>query len=400
MTNNAFEVDAKGLQEILGAVPTWRHALELVANVFDEYKGYNDRLKPSACHVTATREGRKTRLLVSDDGAGFENVEDIWTFFGTTGKRHTADVSGRFNAGDKQLFAIATEASIHTGMHQVLFHNGIRTHTKFRAENKYTQGTRISALLTITKDEHDSLVDMLERVHPPNRLTYIVNGNEVMPRARMHTVRVTLPTVILTEGALRTSTRKTAVEVYAPVDGEAYLYELGMPICPIDNGFAYSLDVQQKIPLPLSRDMVSKSYMDRLIGSVVDAAAQDGVMLVTESEQGAEFLKPAMDWIRNPEALEATTTSVYGSDAVRWSSDPQANAIAAGQGRVVVSRNTFSPSTVKRMESQGIMPTSREEFGEIVDELRDKQGERIIPDAIVFVCENCGHKNELSQGGF
>ena len=74
-----------------------------------------------------------------------------------------------------------------------------------------------------------------------------------------------------------------------------------MPICPIDNGFAYSLDVQQKIPLPLSRDMVSKSYMDRLIGSVVDAAAQDGVMLVTESEQGAEFLKPAMDWIQRSE---------------------------------------------------------------------------------------------------
>ena len=142
MANNAFEVDAKGLQEILGAVPTWRHALELVANVFDEYKGYNDRTKPSVCRVDATREGRKTRLLVSDDGAGFEYVEDIWTFFGTTGKRHTAEVSGRFNAGDKQLFAIATEATIHTGMHQVLFHNGIRTHTKFRSEDKHTQGTK------------------------------------------------------------------------------------------------------------------------------------------------------------------------------------------------------------------------------------------------------------------
>ncbi len=396
MTNPAFEVDAKGLQEILGAVPTWRHALELVANVFDEYKGYNDRAKPSVCRVDVTREGRKTRLLVSDDGAGFEYVEDIWTFFGTTGKRHTAEVSGRFNAGDKQLFAIATEASIHTGMHQVLFHNGIRTHKKFRSEDKYTQGTRISALLSITKDEHELLVDMLGRVRPPVNLNYMVNGTAVVDNSRTTTVRVTLPTVILAEGALRTSTRKTAVMVYPTFGDDAYLYELGIPICPIDNGFAYSLDVQQKIPLPLSRDIVNKSYMDRAVGSVIDAAAQDGVMLVTESEQGAEFLKPALDWVRDPDALEATTTSVYGSDAVRWSSDPQANALAAGQGRVVISRNTFTPSTVKRMEAKSIMPTSREEFGEIVDKLREDQGERIVPNAVIFVCENCGHKNELS----
>src|SRR5438132_9807071 len=100
-----FEVDVAGLAELEGGKPPYRLAFEPIANVFDEFRGYEEgRKRPSYCAVTLVHSAnpRGVLLTVADDGPGFSNERDIWTLFASTGKRSAAGVSGRFNVGEKQ----------------------------------------------------------------------------------------------------------------------------------------------------------------------------------------------------------------------------------------------------------------------------------------------------------
>jgi hypothetical protein len=142
------------------------------------------------------------------------------------------------------------------------------------------------------------------------------------------------------------------------------LYELGIPVCDLaEVGFPCSLDVEQKVPVPLSRDSVSPSYLFRLIGSVLEQAAMDDIRLLTNEEEGAPFIRGALDWVKNPDALTMTVTGVYGENAVRRSSDPVANAKAVANGASLVSGRSFSDKTRRRMEEFSVLPTAKEVFG-------------------------------------
>lgn len=358
-----FEIDVRGLAEIEGGKPPARLAMEPVANVFDEYRGYDEsRRKPSYCAVTLTHSAnpRGVILTVADDGAGFAREQDVWTLFGTTAKRSAAGVSGRFNLGDKQLIALARRATIKTNALTVEFANGERNVTRHRSP--VVSGTIVEALMPWSLKDLDEIRQQLESVSPPPGLAYTVNGKAIEVAAPKCCVNVTLPTVLLADGVLRQTQRKTRVRVFK---GESpTLYELGIPVCDLGElGWPWSLDVEQKVPLPPSRDTVSPAYLYRLIGTVLEQSAMDGVKLLTEDEAGAGFIKGAMDWIRDDAALAATVKSIYGENAVRQSSDPIANAQAAASGATLVSGRWFGEETRRRMESANVLPTSKAIFG-------------------------------------
>lgn len=359
-----FDIDVAGFSELEGGKPPHRLAFEPVVNVFDEYRGYDEaRRKPSYCAVTMELNpttGRGVVLTVADDGAGFAHERDIWTLFGTSAKRGKAGVSGRFNAGDKQLIALAREATIKTNSVTVTFKDGKRDVTRHR--QPIVSGTIVECLMPWSRSDMDSVIESLRSVTPPDGLSFTVNGQSVAIPEKRCMVTVTLPTVSLIDGVMKPTTRKCVV-VVRPSDSPM-LCELGIPVCGLEDvGFPWSLDVQQKIPLPMSRDTVSPAYLYRLIGSVIEQAAMDGVQLLTEDQEGAGFLKAALDWIRDANALKATTASVYGENAVRVSSDPIANAQAAASGASLIPGNCFTPETRKRMADWNTLPTAKEVYG-------------------------------------
>jgi hypothetical protein len=74
----------------------------------------------------------------------------------------------------------------------------------------------------------------------------LTNRERPSPRS---TVNVSLPTVILADGVMRETCRKSTVTVIK--QDTPRLYELGVPGLDLtDIGFPWSLDVGQKIPLP------------------------------------------------------------------------------------------------------------------------------------------------------
>lgn len=341
-----------------GGRDPWRIAAEPIVNVFDEMRRVDSTDRPSFCAVSLSKSDkpRGVLLTVEDDGPGFSDVAHVWTLFATTAKRSDASVSGRFNLGEKQLIATAIEAEILTGAWRIEFSRGKRFN--YRAEPR--RGVRVSAVLPWRVAEIEAIREKLKALIPPAGLRLLIDGAEIASRAPKVRVTVTLPTVTLGEGVMRATQRKTGVEVFEPAAGaDPVLMELGVPVCSLaEIGFPWSLNVAQKVPLPTSRDVVSPAYLTRTIGAVVEAAAMDGVKLLSEEHQGAGFLRDALEWVREPEALKVAVNHVYGDNAVRVSSDPVANAQAAAAGATLVSGRVFSAAVRDRLDRSGAMLVS------------------------------------------
>tara|TARA_R110000824_G_scaffold53298_1_gene147665 strand:- start:7883 stop:9082 length:1200 start_codon:yes stop_codon:yes gene_type:complete len=361
-SSDLFGVDPIGLKELIGGAEEWRHAVEIVANVFDEYKGYVDgRKRPTYCKVTFTKVGRKNaELTVTDDGAGFDEISDVWTFFRSTSKRSSSQVSGRFNAGEKHLLAVAHSAVVVSNGHNVVFADGKRKHTK----TSPIDGTVITVSLKWNFETFNKALEQLKSLIAPEGLEYTVNGERVLNGDNpLGTVRASLPTVILSDVdgmiALRKSTRKCDVTILKVDDvQEAWLYELGVPVCELSQEFPYSLNVGQKIPLPISRDVVDKKYVDRLIGEVIQAAPD---ILNTEHSE-AEFLKPALEFVQDEGAVVEVANRVFG-DQVRWSSNVKSNGMASVQGVGIIPSKKFGKKFTARLNETEALPTSLQKYG-------------------------------------
>ena len=57
----------------------------------------------------------------------------------------------------------------------------------------------------------------------------------------------------------RNTTRKTKIDVYKPIKEKGGIYEMGIYIQ--DTEMPYDININQKVPLPPTRDIVSNSYL-------------------------------------------------------------------------------------------------------------------------------------------
>lgn len=392
VTNTPFAVDTAGLKEILGEQPLWRHSVELATNVFDEFNGYSERAKPTTCKVTVERDskGRSSWIQVEDDGAGFEKIEDVFTFFGTTSKRSTATVSGRFNSGEKQLLALAREWTVETAGKIIKFDG-----SKRNSRTSEITGTKIRANIICTRDEETEIIDGFRGLIAPKGLSYIVNDKEVERVFYDYFTNVTLPTVILNGGSMSRTARRTGVEVYESDNPK--LYELGIPICDIGKGFRYSLNILQKVPVSMNRDNVPASFMDIAIGRSLESLTLDGHVLLSEDDEGSEFTKGAFNKIKDADALSILTKQLFGDEVVRWSSSPEANLLAERQGFTILPRNTFSKEVNKKLDATNTAPSSLEVFRSDIDRVQVSDGSTVssVFTNVKSVCPNCGH--DLSE---
>jgi hypothetical protein len=363
MTTEMFAIDVKGLRQLEEGRDVWRAPLELIANVFDEARGYEDRPRPTRCDILIEPipGSRAHRYVVTDDGAGFQDESDVYTLFGPTAKRSNVGVAGRYNAGEKQFIATAKSAVVKTGKTTTTFENDTRTVTKHRTAHA---GTVVDCVMRWTLTDVETIHAAIRRCRPPEGLTVTLNGEVLPDPTPAHcTVRVSLPTVLLNEEVMRPTVRKTNVSVLASNETEPWIYELGIPVQPVGGEFTWDLDVGQKIPTPQSRDVVAQTWMDLCIGRVIEAATLDGHTILSTEDAGKTFVKAALEHVTVDAAVDSVVDQVHGENAVRRSSDPVANAQAELSGKALISGKTLGPRFRKKLESSDRLPTSKTVYG-------------------------------------
>ena len=245
-----FAVSTEGMRQLHAGRPPWSLVKELVQNVWDE--------SPPAtrCEVQvrpAEGNGRSTEVEVLDDGPGFANIADVYTLMGPSAKQGNPSKRGRFNLGEKEIIAAARFAQVQTVGHTVTFDGKGRV----RRRNGRTNGTRVLVRMPWGATEREELLSMLNRFRPPAACCFIVNGRTMGFRAPILTAYMQLPTVLQDSPGepIRPTVRVAPVDVLEPLAGDGWLYEMGIPVQPIE--LPFDVDVQQKLPLAPQRDRVS-----------------------------------------------------------------------------------------------------------------------------------------------
>ena len=349
-----IEVSLAGMRELhIGRHPA-ELIKELVQNAFDEDSA-------NCCTVKVHYEsGEGTLVVVSDNGDGFKDVRDVWTLLGTNPKRRLVNKRGRFNSGDKEVLAVAIWAKVETVGFSVFFpKSGGRTSKK----NNRKSGTVFSVLMPWDGAQAEDLVDRLRLIRPPQDFTYKVNGEAVAHPTPLVTHEATLETV-LQDGPgepMRKTRRRTMIQVSKPVspDGTGMIYEMGIPIQPIEP--PYDVDIQQKVPMPPNRDTVRESYLQDVYAEVLNAMHPK----MADKEFGETWVRTATEDNRlTEEAAKETVRSRYGDKVVIWSTDKPSNLEALDNGYEVLHPRTMSAEEREQLREKGGLQSAYAVFGD------------------------------------
>lgn len=331
MADNWFDVDKDGYGQLMADRPKVAILHDLIQNVLDE--------DATRCVITLTSPaGRRkdvARLIVEDDvPTGFADLRDAYTMYRPSKKKGDPTKRGRFNEGEKFVLSQCDSAMIATTTGTVYFDADGTRHTD---DHTTSVGSRFEALVRLTVEQVEKVVDDAQRLIIPADFLVTINGIGILTREVLKTTEGTLPTVTVNGGGELTRTRRTCqIDILAPA-GQAHLYEMGIPVVEIDCPF--DINVHQKVPLNRDRDSVTPAYRRDLLAIVLD----ETVDLLTGGQISASWVKDALV-SASTETVKTATIKMFGQGwVIGTPADREADKNAITHGKTVVSGRTLTP---------------------------------------------------------
>jgi len=348
--NTWFEVDKEGLRKLQEGKPKTMILRELVQNAFDE--------DIHECAVTIERNRSKIQMTVYDDSPeGFRDISHAYTLFADTYKRRDPEKRGRFNLGEKQVFALCDSVTLTTTKGTLVFDSKGRHNKKERTE----KGTVITLQFKGTEKEMQEIIDYANSLIVPEGILFIVNGKVAEKKEPVKRLQARLVTEIEEKGIFKRTVRKAWIEVYES-DGRSYLYEMGIPICEIDCDF--SINVMQKVPMSFDRETVSQAYLRDVFAEVLNETYD---MLPEESASSIWVREATKDERISKEALDSILKKRFGEKvAVANPFDRNSIDDAISNGYNVVMGAEMSKDEWERIKSFGLINSTTELFGKNV----------------------------------
>ena len=352
MSEGRLAVSSSGMRELHAGRSPWSLVKELIQNSWDEAP------EATVCEVEIGpgSGGAKTLVNVMDDGPGFSNIADAYTLMGASSKRASPTKRGRFNLGEKELIAVAHEATIQTVGHTIYFPSkGGRK--KYR--NSVQRGTTVHMMMPWGAGARTELVERLKRFRP-TECRLVINAEEVEKREPIVTHNATLPTVLQSGVGepMRMTERRTNIDILHRIADSAWIYEMGIPVQTIDG--EYDLDVHQKIPMPPNRDTIGKAYLQDIHAEVLNAVHDQ----MDQSEFGGTWIRTAIEDKRiEPEAVKTVVKQRHGDKVAMWSSNTDANMQAAEAGYEVVNPRSMSPQEREHVRDHAKVESTNTLFG-------------------------------------
>jgi hypothetical protein len=339
-----LEVDVDGLRKTLSRKGKVWAIHELIQNSWDA--------EATQVNVTLTRPKEGTSTLVCKDNApgGFTDLTHAHTLFAESDKKGQATKRGRFSAGDKYVLAMMRQATVTSTTGQVVFQsNGQR---KTNDDKRTEVGSEFKGILNLSDEDYNDIMGKIGYIIPP--VPTSINGQQVAPRTPVHSFKVTLPTEIADDaGILRSRKRETTVNLYGLRAGEsAHLYEMGIPVVPIDSNLKWHVDIGQKVPLNIERDNVNPSYLR----DVYTAVATEKIDDVAEEDASAPWLTTVAENAKTDKTIiHKVFIKRFGKNAVLYDQgDIGSNKEAVAAGKQVVPKGSMTPEMRKNVLAAGV----------------------------------------------
>lgn len=299
---NVFDVDPEGFREQNAGRPPAHLVRETIQNVFDEQSTQLD--------VTVKKYQDGVHVIVEDDvDGGIRDPKLIFTIW-LSDKKDSPVKRGRMGRGLKELVSVADRTTIVTqGQPAIVFKRDIgteelrRDHPVWSRSTTTTKtrgkGTKVECIVRgWTEEDVQDIEQYLRQMRPPGGLEFRVNGHLVPRRSAKESYELALPTVLYEEAQgeriARDRKRQTTVDLFE--QAEPWIYEMGVPVEPID--YPLSVDVAQRIPLRERRDTITEPYRKELFAKLLDKRIdkiepeqfKDGFVLT--AAQSAQHLSP------------------------------------------------------------------------------------------------------------
>jgi hypothetical protein len=348
---NWFEIDKKGLAQILARKGKEFAIFELVQNCWDE---------PGVTKVEVALSPDTTayaKLVVRDDAPdGFHKLSDAYTLFAPSKKKDDPEKRGRFNIGEKLVLALSREARIATTKGTITFNDSGRR----ISSNQTVVGSEITVSFRMTKDEMENAAHACMRLLPPEAIKTYINGVPIETPKMTTSFEASLITEVSNlDGDLIKASRKTTVQVYeADADHPAAIYEMGIPVCEIEG--KYILNVMQKVPLTMDREEVLPQFKKQLAVAALNSLAH----LVDIEDVNTGWVTEAITSPdAKPEALKAYMDQKFGENRVVYDpSDPESNHTAAAAGYTVITGSQLGKDAWANVKAAGVAIPAGQKF--------------------------------------
>jgi hypothetical protein len=345
-----LEVDVDGLRKTLSRKGKVWALHELIQNSWDA--------EATRVDVTLTRpkNGTSTLTCVDDAPGGFADLTHAHTLFAESDKKGKATKRGRFSAGDKYVLALMRQATVTSTTGQIIFQSNGQRRTN--DEKRTKTGSEFKGMLNMSDEDYDDIMGKIGYIIPP--VPTFVNGQQIAPRTPVHSFKVTLPTEVADDaGILRSRKRETTVNLFALREGEtAHLYEMGIPVVPVDENLKWHVDIGQKVPLNIERDNVTPTYLKAIYTAVATEKIDD----VAEEDASAPWLTIAAENGKtNKEVVKKVFEKRFGTNALIYDqSDIGSNKEAVAAGKVVVPKGSMTPEMRKNVLAAGVKKAGEE----------------------------------------
>jgi uncharacterized protein (DUF2384 family) len=350
-----FDIDTEGFKIQMSEMEPYRIVQEIVANSFDE-------ISVTEIEVTLSLDGDCFVVSVSDNGKGFRSIKDVFTLFRNSYKRKNVQQRGRFNLGEKEVMAVAIDGFIRSRDWKVEFYANKRRETKKLDDN---HGTTVQARFDWDGSELGKIEKQLHKLIVPKEQTLKINEILVEKKPIARTVKGKLWTIVEDEKSLKMVRRlmETKVDVYEKDEDEvAWIFEMGIPVQSLEKNLKvqWHIDVQQKIPLEIKRDVVSDSYLIDIYALLANKCFD----LVPKESAGAKWINRSMSQIDAKPAKDLLTKQ-YGTDKLYIPSrvDHEANESVGRHGGINIMPNTLDRDERKHLRELDVVKLATDDFG-------------------------------------
>lgn len=343
---DALVVDKRGLAKKLANRPKSFVIYELAQNAWDEPGVTEVRVK--ATMLT----GRPVcRIEVYDDAPeGFQELSSIYTLFKDSKKAPDPTKRGRFELGEKLVAAVALRMEVMTTKGSVVIEGDKRRSGRIKLQ----RGSAVVVDIRMNREEFAAVCDEVKRLIPPKGISTTFNDELLAQRFPVCSFDTTLQTIRTDgEGNLKSTSRKTRVNVYEPLPGEVpAIYEMGIPV--VETGDKWHYDVQQRVPVNWERSNVPPGFLKALRVEVLNAMAN----VLDEEDTKTVWVTQAIEDERaEPTAVKQVIDTRFGADAVAMDpSDPEGTKMSFAEGRNVIGGGTFSKGAWDNIRKAGALP--------------------------------------------
>jgi hypothetical protein len=212
-----FEIDVQNMRKIMSARDKIFIIREMVQNAWDE-----DITRVDILLTPPDENGHSTLRVTDDSPTGWISLQHAYTMYAESSKANDPTKRGRFNEGEKAVICLAIEASVTTMNGQVCFDQ----HHRWMGDKKRKRGSEFFMKFELTEKEYFDVCRKSRLLIPPRDITTVFNGVEIPKQAPFQMFDARLRTPI--NG--RNEPRKAEVRLYDVRPGEAWLYEMGIPV--------------------------------------------------------------------------------------------------------------------------------------------------------------------------